>query len=304
MSAGVAPASSSRQRDCPICLSETHFIGTKVGSWRPLEYRFRRCKRCRFIFVENPSTDYENIYNSDYYAGRGADPLVDYHGEIYVNDTVRKLEWQGVAEIVTSITTVTSADRWLDYGCGNGGLVDYLNRNGIADAEGFDQSPPSETRRLIGSRALAPTTISDRAKYYDVISAIEVFEHLVDPMPVFTEIARLLKPGGLLFYTTGNTAKFEKSFFKWSYVRPEIHVSYFSPATMRFALDAVGLEAITPRMSPVGKAHVLQFKVLKNLGVRKRTSIAAIVPWQLLSRVVEARYGVFHFPLGMKGNDD
>jgi SAM-dependent methyltransferase len=44
----------------------------------------------------------------------------------------------------------------------------------------------------------------ETARSFDVVTLWDVFEHLVDPVAVLSRIRRLLKPGGLLAFTTHN----------------------------------------------------------------------------------------------------
>ena len=67
---------------------------------------------------------------------------------------------------------------------------------------------------------------------FDVVTAIEVVEHIPGPLDTMRQIASLLKPGGRLFLTTGNAAPHRDSFTSWKYVHPDIHVAYFEPRTL------------------------------------------------------------------------
>ena len=67
----------------------------------------------------------------DYYAGAGADPLVDYVGEIeYPAETIRIYEWRGLMSVVAALVPLRPETRWLDFGCGTGGLVRHC-RNAL-----------------------------------------------------------------------------------------------------------------------------------------------------------------------------
>ena len=74
-----------------------------------------------------------------------------------------------------------------------------------------------------------------------MVTAIEVMEHVIEPMVTLPRIAALLRSGGLLFLTTGNAEPFRGRLAKWSYVKPDIHVGFFEPGTLATALRGAGL---------------------------------------------------------------
>jgi len=100
-----------------------------------------------------------------------ADPLVNYTEEITTfRDSVRLYEWRGIREVVGSLIDLTPDTAWLDYGCGAGGLVRYLNQTGVADALGFEQSWAVSRLRSLGVPLLddsARGSGEDRFRYRD-----------------------------------------------------------------------------------------------------------------------------------------
>ena len=81
---------------------------------------------CKYAFISDPWVDYDLVYSPDYYAGRGADPLLDYVFELECpGETVRMYEWRGILRAVGSLRPIDSLTSWLDFGCENGGLVRY-----------------------------------------------------------------------------------------------------------------------------------------------------------------------------------
>jgi hypothetical protein len=82
-------------------------------------------------------------------------------------------------------------------------------------------------------------------------------------------------------------------------VIPEIHVSYFTPLSLSIAYGKVGLKAVDGHYGP-GWTDIIRFKILKNLGMKKRSWIESLLPWSLLSRLVDGRYRVSAQPLAVK----
>lgn len=95
--------------------------------------------------------------------------------------------------------------RALDVGCADGALVNALIENGI-DAYGVDISlyaiQKSPIKERLKSADIEHASLPFPAKYFDLVTAIEVFEHLEKPENAISEIARVLKPNGFFFMTT------------------------------------------------------------------------------------------------------
>jgi 2-polyprenyl-3-methyl-5-hydroxy-6-metoxy-1,4-benzoquinol methylase len=79
--------------------------------------------------------------------------------------------------------------KFLDYGCGHGVFVSFLDQCGY-EAYGYDAYVDS----YADERALDAS--------YDVITAYDVIEHVDDPGALFRQLIRYLNPGGLLVIGT------------------------------------------------------------------------------------------------------
>jgi SAM-dependent methyltransferase len=110
---------------------------------------------------------------------------------------------------------VRGCKRILDAGCGNGRYSKFLLREADPDAvvTAFDLSPQMLKRaqsRLPGRRVTHSIADLTRLPYanetFDAVVCGWVLEHLPDPRPGLTELARILKPGGkLLLMATEDT---------------------------------------------------------------------------------------------------
>jgi SAM-dependent methyltransferase len=249
------------------------------------------------VFVSSPSLDFDLLYSEDYYNGRGADTKLNYVGEVEnPTRTVRRYEWRGVLDRVRDLAPLPEHPRWLDYGCGTGGLVSYLRAHAV-DARGFEQGWCSGLLRDKGVPTLAEGEFADAAGTFDVVSAIEVIEHVTDPVAVLRTIRSLLKPGGLLFLTTGNAEPYHDRITKWRYVTPEVHVSYFEPATLATALEAAGFGASFPGFGP-GWEDIIRYKLLMSARRKWSSPVEAAVPWRSVARLVDSRLKLSAQPVG------
>ena len=250
--------------------------------------------------IANPWTDFDPIYDDRYYAGRGADPLVDFRFEFDdPEQTIRLHEWRERSRgSIEGLLGGLRGVRWLDFGRGHGGLDQIMSEparptDALRFRRGFDR------REGLGVRRSNPHSeeLSAVRAEFDVMTAIEVLEHTLEPLAELRRIRKLIRPGGLLFLTTGNAAPFASDLLHWSYIIPEIHVSFFEPSTLEFALRAAGF-----RPAPIGLRggfdEILKFKVLKNLRVHKRSRLTDMLPAIPLAAVADRRVRLSRHPVG------
>jgi 2-polyprenyl-6-hydroxyphenyl methylase/3-demethylubiquinone-9 3-methyltransferase len=103
----------------------------------------------------------------------------------------------------------------LDVGCGAGLLAEPLARLG-ATVTGLDASPEliAVARAHAGAQRLAidyrAGELADLEGRYDLITCMEVIEHVADPAAFVKDLARRLAPGGLLILSTPNATGWSK----------------------------------------------------------------------------------------------
>jgi SAM-dependent methyltransferase len=244
--------------------------------------------------------DYADIYTEAYYRGAGVDPLLDYVYELENPEkTVRRYEWNGILKIVQSLfpNPITSKIRWLDYGCGNGGLVRYVREMTDCEIFGYDEGWIVEKAIEYGVPVTRQKEQIGDAKY-DIVTAIEVLEHIENPLATLEEIRNFLTPGGLFFFTTGNAQAHRANLLAWNYFSPEIHISLYEPSTMKFALTKTGFQPFFPLTPPAGWSDVIRFKILKNIGVRQINGLEKIIPWKWIAPIIDHSMKISAHPLG------
>ncbi len=104
--------------------------------------------------------------------------------------------------------------RVLDVGCGGGILSDAMARKGsdvlgidlsskalkVAELHALEAGTRSVEYREIAAEALA----EELPGRFDVVTCMEMLEHVPDPASVVSACASLVKPGGWLFFSTIN----------------------------------------------------------------------------------------------------
>jgi 2-polyprenyl-6-hydroxyphenyl methylase/3-demethylubiquinone-9 3-methyltransferase len=102
----------------------------------------------------------------------------------------------------------------LDVGCGGGILTDSLARSG-ATATGIDLSTKvlriaqlhamdAETKNVQYREISAEAMALEQPGGFDVVTCMEMLEHVPDPASVVRACAALVKPGGWVFFSTLN----------------------------------------------------------------------------------------------------
>ena len=128
-------------------------------------------------------------------------------------DFIRKRHHYGRYNIVKSLIKNKSKNL-LDIGCGapakcmqDGSFLRYL---------GYGQGIDIESRKIEFKFKLGSITdIPHKDKQFDVVTAIEVIEHIDNPLPALKEIHRVLKDKGAFIMTTPNNNLLFKTFWRF-----------------------------------------------------------------------------------------
>jgi len=102
----------------------------------------------------------------------------------------------------------------LDVGCGGGILADAMARKGaqvlgvdlatkslkVAQLHALEAQTPGVQYREVSAEALA----AEQPAQFDVVTCMEMLEHVPDPAAVVKACADLVKPGGWVFFSTLN----------------------------------------------------------------------------------------------------
>lgn len=148
------------------------------------------------------------------------------------------------SRIRRTIDMVEEGGRWLDLGCGPGG-VSYSIADKVDEVVAID--PDAETIKIAKTIFQKPNIKFKKADFFDQefqestfdgVLFLEVIEHVLDPYRFLKEIHRVLRPGGYLILSTPNALSYR------SIVR---NFRYFTSAWMRRSLSKVWANNIDAR---------------------------------------------------------
>lgn len=240
---------SSNARPCPAC-------GRARGESRGQknEFELLACQSCATLYTDHlPSVDQPQDYDS-YYSSE--------------NLTVPTAIQRRLDEIVATFDSYRRNNRLLDVGFGAGTFLEAAAR-GKWQAFGVEVSHTAvEHVRDRGFQLfcgeLGKAGYPD--DYFDVIIASEVLEHVPYPQALLEDIARVLRPGGLLWATTphGRGISARLLGLSWSNVCPPEHLQLFSVASIKELLPGAGfrrVEVATHGTNPFELLHSMRRRV-------------------------------------------
>jgi SAM-dependent methyltransferase len=172
--------------DCPACGPSVAMIWLNDG--KPT--RYMRCKECGTIYA-SPRESWEKRYSwLDQFCGLGEGSLAN------------SLSRQGaLLQAATTIKSLLKGGRMLDIGCNLGDFFHWFSRPEWA-CYGAEISPSAAeySSQKYGAQVF-PGTIHQASypdHFFDLVTIMDTFYYIDDPQKELIEIARILKPNGLL----------------------------------------------------------------------------------------------------------
>ncbi|MCE5199275.1 MAG: class I SAM-dependent methyltransferase [Armatimonadota bacterium] len=134
--------------------------------------------------------------------------------------------------------------RLLDVGCFCGLFLDVAKQYGW-DCTGIEPlvMPSIYARGTFGLNIITDTLKEDsfQQEYFDIVTAFQVFEHIVKPSEELKKIYQFLKPGGLIVIEVPNIETAAVSFMGRHHRHfVEDHVNFFSEKTLTAFVEQYG----------------------------------------------------------------
>jgi len=238
-------------RFCPVCADEllTSKSSALISTFGDRTYR--RCANCGIIFMDRtckPSIEYEKDYFFESYKQQ--------YGKTYLEDfeNIKEASKKRL-KVIKNISPAQTQNRkeedkpsLLDIGCAYGPFLAAAKEEGFSPT-GIDpaQDAVQYVNEKLGIKAihsLFPAPSSLFPAPFDVITLWYVIEHFKNCVHVFEEIKKLLKPNGILAFSTPSFSGISgrvniNNFLSAS---PADHRTVWSPRMCKKALSNAGFK--------------------------------------------------------------
>ncbi|TGK13014.1 class I SAM-dependent methyltransferase [Leptospira fletcheri] len=245
------------RKECPtdgLCSWEPLY----VSEFQDFHLQIRICKTCGFQ-AQFPRPKPEELYTEDYYTGK--------EGFTYRDERLtEKYDRYVWFARLKNISRFKSSGNFLDVGCSFGGFLQCAREKGFSPF-GVEISPySSEVAKSRGIEVWTGQFLEADLpeNFFDVVTMIEVIEHLENPKAVFDKLARILKTNGLLVLQTANFEGWQarEAEAKYHYYLPG-HVYYYSASLIHKILAKRGFRK---QITYFGVDFPLLAKLLKSRG--------------------------------------
>lgn len=160
----------------------------------------------------------------------------------------------------------------LDVGSGDGVLLEIASTLGLR-VLGLETSQAliADSRKRLGEQAVGDIDITELpAAQFDVVTLINVIEHLREPRLMLAAAARVLVPDGIIVLHTPNAGGVPARLrgAQWHQIEPLEHLYYFTGQTLGCLLERTGFEPIGRFNISVSSGLALQVHhLLERLGI-------------------------------------
>lgn len=179
-------------RNCPFCTFQFNdkLVPIYRSYYQKIISSYVKCNQCKIVYVDpipNQSI-LKEIYDEN-----------NYHNECYKIDDYESYKISYKKTLFHISKFLKKNSKFLDYGCGNGFFLKYLNDNKY-DVEGaeFDLKASKSASIISKSKVYLIHEFVNSDKFYDFIYLGDVFEHIGLPRIDIPKIINKIKSGGYI----------------------------------------------------------------------------------------------------------
>lgn len=197
------------------------------------------CSMCGLIFQLNPPEHLDKLYNEGYYKGSNEYSYIDEREDMFLRNIENERRVKNLLQFFMSNLFSPSFTSLLDVGCSFGSLVDKACELGV-EASGVDISG-----YIAGNskKILQEDVCKSISGTYDMITMVEVIEHLSNPLKALKNCHGALSSHGVILIQTTNMDSVVRQHEKENsrYFLPG-HLFYFSVKTLTAMLAKAGFK--------------------------------------------------------------
>jgi 2-polyprenyl-3-methyl-5-hydroxy-6-metoxy-1,4-benzoquinol methylase len=173
--------------------------------------------------------------------------------DYFASELERRRSFQAALARLESLRRVRPPGRLLEIGSSVGLFLDEARKRGW-DAVGIEPSRwAAESARTRGLSVFNGTLdeFVVEGGPFDVLVSWDVFEHLEDPLGALHRAYELLRPGGLLVFTTVNLGGLGRKLFRgrWPWFM-RMHLHYFTRKSLTRMVRSSGFEVLSTSTEP------------------------------------------------------
>jgi 2-polyprenyl-3-methyl-5-hydroxy-6-metoxy-1,4-benzoquinol methylase len=232
---------------CPLCGSETSALFTTADVNLEVSedrFEYRRCERCRAIFLANPPNDVGRYYPPDYYPAFDAERI---------NELARGQSWR-----TELLRKHVEPGRLIDVGSGSGVFAHGAKQAGF-DVTAIEMDPRSceDLRSIVEVEAVQsddPARVLSTLAPSRAITFWHVLEHLPNPWECVESASENLEGGGVLLTAMPNpdSLQFRLLGRRWPHVDAPRHLFLIPPGTLKEKAAALGLDCVELTTADLG----------------------------------------------------
>ena len=261
-------------KNCPVCGSEKKQVISRLT-----DRTYKRCKKCGVIYMDRinePPIEYEKEYFFESYKKQYGKTYLEDFENIKQNGKNRLKIIKFLRGSVAPCEGI-SEPTLLDIGCAYGPFLAAAKEEGFSPT-GID--PAQDAVKYVNEKlgipaihSMFPVSLSDS---FDVITLWYVIEHFKDCVSVLSEIKKLLKPNGILAFSTPSFSGISgrASLENFLSASPADHFTIWSPKMVKKALALCGFKV--KKIVVIGH-HPERFPVLEKLAKSKKGLVYSIL---------------------------